>query len=147
MRQALALVCVLATSLPSLAADAPRKGGNAARPTAAAAAMGAGLSNTLRWSTASELNNVGFDVYRSNEEKGPFVRLTAKPIPGAGTTDETTQYVWVDETIEPEKTYWYYVESISMSGVREKFTPTFKAPVKHIPSAKKAPAATPPPPR
>ncbi len=85
------------------------------------------LSNTLRWKTASEVDNFGFDVYRADSEEGPFERLTERPIPGAGTTDEPQQYVFVDDTIEAGRTYWYYVESISMMGVRERFTPVFRA--------------------
>lgn len=88
------------------------------------------LENTLRWKTASEVDNFGFDVYRGDSEDGPFERLTEEPIPGAGTTDEPQQYVFVDDTIEAGKAYWYYVESISMMGVREQFTPVFEAEAK-----------------
>ena len=84
-----------------------------------------GISNTLRWRTASEVDNFGFDVYRGDDEEGPFDRLTAEPIPGAGTTDEPQTYSFDDPTIAPGTVYWYYVESISMSGVREQFTPVF----------------------
>ncbi|HEX6900181.1 MAG TPA: hypothetical protein VF789_10725 [Thermoanaerobaculia bacterium] len=84
-------------------------------------------NNTIRWATASEHENYGFDVYRGESEDGPFVRITPAPIEGAGTTDEPRSYVFVDDTIDPHRTYYYYVESISMSGVRERFTPIAKA--------------------
>ncbi len=84
-------------------------------------------TNTLRWSTASEVDNFGFDVYRGASEEGPFERLTIDPIPGAGTTDTPSQYQYVDETIDPGTTYYYYVESISLQGIREQFTPIIKA--------------------
>lgn len=84
------------------------------------------LVNTVRWTTASEVESFGFDIYRSASEDGPFERVTSEPIPGAGTTDEPQSYVWVDDTIEPRKSYYYYVESISMSGVRQRFTPIAK---------------------
>ncbi len=87
-------------------------------------------ANTLRWSTASEQQNFAFDVYRGQQEEGPFTRLTSKPISGAGTTDETTQYKYRDDTVEPGVQYYYYVESISMSGTRERFTPVIKARIK-----------------
>ncbi|MCH9646967.1 MAG: hypothetical protein K0U98_01945 [Deltaproteobacteria bacterium] len=90
------------------------------------------LSNTLRWSTASEVENFGFDVYRGDLEEGPFVRLNKKPIPGAGTTDLPSKYVYDDDTIEAGKAYWYYVESIAMDGEREHFTPTFQAKAKTL---------------
>ncbi len=88
-------------------------------------------ANTLRWTTASEVDNFGFDIYRSLAEEGPFDRLTAEPIPGAGTVDEPQSYVFVDETIDPTKGYYYYIESISIDGIREKFSPvTFVKPKK-----------------
>ncbi len=87
-------------------------------------------ANTLRWSTASEQQNFAFDVYRGEQEEGPFTRITSKPIPGAGTTDETTRYKHRDDNVEPGTQYYYYVESISMSGTRERFTPVIKARIK-----------------
>ncbi len=88
------------------------------------------LQNVIRWSTASEVDNFGFDVYRAEREEGPFTRITQQPVPGAGTSDEPARYEYTDTTIKPGIQYYYYVESISMSGVREKFTPTFKARIK-----------------
>ena len=86
--------------------------------------------NTAHWTTASEEENFGYDVYRGNSEKGPFVKLTKQPILGNGTTEETHKYQFVDDTIDPCKDYWYYVESIATDGSREKFTPVFRAPAK-----------------
>ena len=85
------------------------------------------LANTLRWTTASEQDNFGYDVFRGPAEKGPFKKLTAKPILGHGTTDETSNYSYRDANIDPCKSYWYYVESISTQGERERFTPIFQA--------------------
>ncbi len=80
-------------------------------------------ANTLRWKTASEVDNFGFDIYRATDEEGPFERITDEPVAGAGTTDEPQSYVWVDGTIDPSRGYHYYIESISMAGVRERFSP------------------------
>ena len=88
------------------------------------------IANTPKWSTASELENFGFDVYRGDSEEGEFTRLTQSPIQGAGTSDEPHSYSYRDDSIDPCKDYWYYVEAISTSGGREKFTPTFRAPAK-----------------
>jgi hypothetical protein len=89
------------------------------------------LSNTIKWSTASEVENFGYDVFRGDKEEGPFTRLNAKTIAGAGTVDEPRAYQYVDATIEAGKAYWYYVESISLAGVREKFTPVFQSKAKN----------------
>lgn len=137
MRRVLPLLAALALAGPAIAADDPTPTPTSAPKAEAPDAKTGSLKNTLRWKTASEVNNVGFDVYRSTAEDGPFERITPRPIPGAGTTDEPREYVWVDDTIEPEKAYWYFVESISLTGIRERFTPTFKAPVK-----RRAPASS-----
>ncbi len=114
-------IALLSLAILSAPADEPE----ASRP--------AKLSNTLRWTTASEVDNFGFDVYRADREEGPFARLTQEPIPGAGTTDVPTNYAYVDDTIEPDREYFYYVESISMDGRREHFTPVVRVAPKRRP--------------
>ena len=88
------------------------------------------MANTLKWTTASEVDNFGFDIYRSLNEDGPFDRITDDPLPGAGTTDEPQNYVFVDSEIDPTKDYYYYIESISLGGVREVFSPVIRSPAK-----------------
>jgi len=88
------------------------------------------LVNTLKWTTASEVDNFGFDIYRGLSEDGEFAKITAEPLAGAGTTDEPQKYVFVDEAIDPSKDYYYYIESISLGGIRETFSPIIKAPAK-----------------
>lgn len=86
--------------------------------------------NTLKWTTASEVDNFGFDIYRSLAEDGSFDRITSEPLAGAGTTDEPQSYVFVDDAIDPTKDYYYYIESISLGGVREIFSPVIRSPAK-----------------
>lgn len=93
------------------------------------------LANNVRWKTASEVDNFGYDVYRGDEEAGPFIVLNESPLPGAGTTDSPSEYAFRDDSIDPCRAYWYYVESISVHGEREKFTPTFRAKPKLDPTA------------
>ena len=81
--------------------------------------------NVIRWSTASEQGNFGYDVYRGLAEEGPFVRVNQEPIAGAGTTDMPQRYEFRDESIEPDTVYWYYVESISLNGERRRMTPIY----------------------
>jgi hypothetical protein len=88
------------------------------------------LDNRLKWSTASEIDNFGYHVYRSDSEDGPFDRLTEDPMPGAGTTDEPSYYEFIDDAIDPAQDYYYYVESLAMDGTRERFTPVIRAKAK-----------------
>lgn len=97
------------------------------------------VANTVRWTTASEQDNFGFDVYRGESEEGPFTKLTDNAILGAGTSDETHHYEFRDDGIDPCKPYWYYVEDISTGGERSRFTPIIAARAKRGPLA---PAAT-----
>lgn len=108
------------------------------------------IANTARWTTASEQNSFGFEVFRGDSEKGEFTKLTKEPILGAGTSDETHKYEYRDDSIDPCREYWYYVEGITTSGAHEKFTPTFRAPPKRravgsAPGAAPAPATPPAP--
>ncbi|MEM7349345.1 MAG: hypothetical protein AAF657_00970 [Acidobacteriota bacterium] len=112
---------VTGESSPEMAAEETAAASTAA-PSAAAPATEP-YKNTIKWTTASEVDNFGFDIFRSLSEDGPFERVNAETIEGAGTTDEPTSYQFVDDTIDPHKAYYYYVESISMSGDREQFTP------------------------
>jgi hypothetical protein len=135
-RAALPLVmAALATAGCHSAAPARPPAAMAAPPAAPAqapppAAPAEELKNTVRWATASEVNNFGYDVYRGPSENGPFTRITPSPILGAGTTDETQRYEFIDRDIQAGTDYYYYVESISTAGHRERFTPVRKVPAK-----------------
>ncbi len=96
------------------------------------------VANTARWTTASEQDSFGFDVYRGDSENGPFTKLSKEPVLGAGTSDETHKYEFRDDSIDPCQDYWYYIEAISTDGSREKFTPTF-----HAPAKRRAPGSAP----
>lgn len=88
------------------------------------------VTKTLKWTTASEVDNFGYDVYRGASEDGPFERRTEDPVLGAGTTDEPTSYRYVDDGLVPGRDYYYYVESISIHGERERFTPIIRVTAK-----------------
>jgi len=89
-------------------------------------------SNTVRWATASEKDNFGYDVYRGLSEQGPFERINQDTIPGAGTTDIPRQYEYTDSAIQPGVVYWYYVESISLNGDRQRMTPIYPSTIKKV---------------
>lgn len=80
-------------------------------------------SYTIRWATASEVDNFGFNVYRGLEDDGPFTRVNSGIITGAGTSDIPHRYEFVDEEIDPYEVYYYYVESVALDGTTEQFTP------------------------
>jgi len=83
------------------------------------------LYNDINWTTASEQDNFGYDIYRADSEEGEYEIINEDTLQGAGTTVDETKYAFRDDSIDPCKVYYYYIESISTSGVREAFTPKF----------------------
>ena len=73
----------------------------------------------IRWTTESELDNAGFNIYRSETRNGEFKQVNAQLIEGAGTTGERNAYEWVDTTAKPDVVYYYQIEDVSFSGERQ----------------------------
>ena len=73
----------------------------------------------IQWTTASELENAGFNVLRSEKKTGPFQVVTPRMLQGAGTTSERSSYRYVDTTAKEHVAYYYRLEEVSFSGVRQ----------------------------
>ena len=78
----------------------------------------------IQWTTESELDNAGFNIYRSTTKNGHFVKVNPKLIKGAGSTGEQNDYSWIDETAKPGVEYYYRIEDISFSGVKQPLATT-----------------------
>jgi len=76
----------------------------------------------VHWSTRSEIQSAGFDVFRAERADGDYVKLNDKPIPSAKHSVRTREYEYVDYAIDPCKVYFYYVEAIGEKGNRMKLT-------------------------
>jgi hypothetical protein len=74
----------------------------------------------VKWRTESELNNLGFDVYRSESLDGTFTKVNQTRIAGAGTDGTPHSYRFTDENVEVGQTYYYYIEDISYNGERHR---------------------------
>lgn len=70
---------------------------------------------TLKWSTATELNNQVFEVQR---KFGNNTFVTVGSVRGHGTTTSPNQYSYVDKLIDPGK-YFYRLKQIDYSGTFE----------------------------
>ena len=84
----------------------------------------------LRWETGSELDNLGFHLYRSLSGSEPWIRITAAVIPGLGSSPEGASYSFRDTGLTNETTYFYRLEDIDTWSVS-----TFHGPVSATPSA------------
>ena len=76
-------------------------------------------SVVISWITESEIDNAGFHIFRSEKQQGPFIRVNPKLIQGAGTTGERNEYMWADVTAKPNIAYYYRIEDVSFSGVKQ----------------------------
>ena len=67
----------------------------------------------LNWSTATELNNSGFDVERSQDGK-EFLKLGF--VEGHGTTTQQQYYTFVDKNITATTKYFYRLKQLDNDG-------------------------------
>ena len=73
----------------------------------------------LKWTTESEVDNAGFYIYRSTTKDGEFKVINPTIIQGAVTTGERNEYTWTDTTAKLNTVYYYRIEDVSHTGVRE----------------------------
>ncbi len=66
---------------------------------------------TLKWQTASESNNQGFEIHRRSDAGYTSVGY----VQGYGTTSETQNYSFVDHNVNPG-TYYYRLKQIDFDG-------------------------------
>lgn len=72
----------------------------------------------ISWTTESELNNAGFNIFRSTSRNKNFQRINPKLIQGAGTTGQRTHYQFIDKTAKPDVAYYYRLEDVDLKGTR-----------------------------
>jgi fibronectin-binding autotransporter adhesin len=86
-----------------------------------------GRTAVLEWETASEQDNLGFVLYRSETENGIFEELasyqTTTTLRGQGTKLTETKYRYEDSrNTQPGKTYFYKLVSVDIDGTRHEIT-------------------------
>ncbi len=79
-------------------------------------AQSRGAEIVVRWTTASEKDNFGFNVLRALCADGPFARINERIIPGAGTTSVPQAYLFADRNVTPGTTYFYLVQDVATNG-------------------------------
>ncbi len=80
---------------------------------------------TLYWTTQTETDNLGWNVYRAEtDEFTQSIKINPDMIEGAGTSSQPNEYSFADETgVINGKTYWYWIESISYDSHAEQYGP------------------------
>ncbi len=74
---------------------------------------------TIHWSTQSETDNMGWFIYRNEENEFSTSEVISDLIEGHGTTTQQQSYVYEDriQELEVNSTYYYWLESIDYSGI------------------------------
>jgi hypothetical protein len=72
----------------------------------------------IEWETASEIDNLGFNLYRAESAPGGTrICLNADLIPSEAPGSPTgAVYTWVDESIALDTTYYYWLEDVDIYG-------------------------------
>jgi len=87
----------------------------------------------LNWSTVSETNNQGWNIYRGiSNSASEAIQLNFNLIEGAGTTTQITEYTYYDESLaelvelqnlENGDQVWFWLESVSSAGETNLYDP------------------------
>ncbi len=77
----------------------------------------------LSWTTASEVNTAGFNIYRSEKRDGPYTQINSQIIPTSFDKVAGAKYQYQDTTVEPGKTYYYQLEDVELGGTVKRHDP------------------------
>lgn len=102
-------------------------GGTAVELVSFAAASNDGAVD-IEWETGSEIDNLGFHLYRSLSKDGPYERITSKVIPGLGSSPEGAHYAYRDSGLSNGVTHFYQLEDIETTGATELHGPVWATP-------------------
>jgi hypothetical protein len=70
----------------------------------------------LEWTTESEIDNAGFNLYRSESADSGYVKINLSLIPAEGSATSGATYQYVDNGVKNRRTYYYKLEDIDLNG-------------------------------
>jgi hypothetical protein len=86
-------------------------------------ARGAEVGIDLSWSTVSEIENLGFVLYRSSSREGPYERITPSLVAGLGGSAAGRDYAYHDATAASGGIFFYELEDVDTSGHTQRHEP------------------------
>jgi hypothetical protein len=78
-------------------------------------------SARLTWDAGQEEQAYGFLIYRSDKREGPFRRVNPR-IVRVSEGPPPHRYTYEDRDVEPGRSYFYYLESVSKGGVKARLS-------------------------
>jgi len=78
--------------------------------------------NAIDWATVAEFDNQGFNIWRGTEKNATgdisdLMQINTALIPALPDAQWGTTYRFIDDTIAPNQTYYYMIESVATDGV------------------------------
>jgi len=70
----------------------------------------------VEWTTESEVNLAGFNLYRSESPDGPYVKINESLIPASPDPITGGSYSYTDAGAEAGVTYYYKLEDVELDG-------------------------------
>jgi hypothetical protein len=70
----------------------------------------------LKWQTASEIDNAGFNIYRSDSVNGEYSKINTSLIQAQGSSTQGASYKYTDSAVQNRKTYYYKLEDVDCNG-------------------------------
>lgn len=70
----------------------------------------------ISWSTETEVNTAGFNVYRALHEDGPWEKINPRLVPASPDPMRGGSYVFTDTNVIAGITYWYELEEVELGG-------------------------------
>jgi hypothetical protein len=87
-------------------------------------AMPQGRAIVLAWQTVSDLDLLGFHLYRAEAIDGLQIRLNGALIPGQASGGPLgAAYEFLDESVAPGRTYRYWLEDVDVRGAATRHGP------------------------
>jgi len=83
---------------------------------------------SLVWSTAGEIDNAGFNLYRSTSEDGEYIKINDSLISAQGSSSQGASYEFIDKNVKNRKTYYYKLEDIDLNGTATMYEPVSATP-------------------
>ncbi|HSH03064.1 MAG TPA: hypothetical protein VLL52_11145 [Anaerolineae bacterium] len=71
---------------------------------------------TINWQTESELDIIGFNLYRSNQLDGQYEQINERLIPPAADPLVGGDYAFIDGDVQAGQTYYYILETVDRNG-------------------------------
>ena len=79
-------------------------------------AMGNGNQVLVEWVTKTEINNLGFNLYKSTQKTGIYTKLNSKLIPGLLNSVSGRRYTYDDADVVKGQLYYYKLEDVDLKG-------------------------------